>query len=186
MPGERFFIAEQQRFVAGVHIDFAEVVVVLGFDTACTHELQCSVDFVGELFVATPLGAGGDELLCPRMHTIEVGEPALGEGPYEVERGSRLVVRLHQPLGVGNACGFSGGGVVHDVPTEAGQLHLADLLERRRARFGELASHAAYLHHGHAERIGEHHGHLQDDAQLFADVVGRELFEALGAIAGLQ
>ena len=35
-------------------------------------------------------------------------------------------------------------------------------------------------------RVGEHHGHLQDDLELVADGVGRERVERLCAVAGLQ
>ena len=38
---------------------------------------------------------------------------------------------------------------------------------------------------GHTERVRQHDGHLQDDAQLLADVDSGELLEALGAVAGL-
>ena len=42
------------------------------------------------------------------------------------------------------------------------------------------------LHHRHPGAVGEHDRHLQDDAELVADVVGAEVVEALGAIAGLE
>ena len=160
--------------------------VVLGVDAARTHELQRAVDLVGDLLVLATLGARCHELLRPRMHPGEVGETALGERAHEVQRGRRLVVRLHEPLGVRGACRLGGRGVVHDVPAEAGQLDAADHLVRRRPRLGELAGDAADLHHRHAERVREHDGHLQDDPQLLTDVHRRELLEALGAVAGLQ
>ena len=72
------------------------------------------------------------------------------------------------------------------MAAEARQLDAADVLERRRARLRELAGDATDLHDRHAERVGQHDGHLQDDAQLLADVDGRELLEALGAVAGLE
>ena len=39
---------------------------------------------------------------------------------------------------------------------------------------------------GEAAGIGQHHRHLQEDAEEIADVVGAVLGEALGAIAALQ
>ena len=56
----------------------------------------------------------------------------------------------------------------------------------RRAGLGELAGDAADLHRGHARRVGEHDGHLEDDLQLVPDGVGAEGVERLGAVAGLE
>ena len=55
-----------------------------------------------------------------------------------------------------------------------------------RAGLGELAGDAPDLHDRHAHRVRQHDGHLQDDAQLLPDVVGGELLERLGAVAGLE
>ena len=96
------------------------------------------------------------------------------------------MIGLDESLGVGDAGGLGGRWVVDDVPAEAGQFEIADLLVVARARLRELSCHAAHLHHRHAEAVGEHDGHLQDDAQLFADVDGGELLEALGAVTGLE
>ena len=60
------------------------------------------------------------------------------------------------------------------------------LLGRRGARLGELAGDAADLHHRRAAGKGQHHRHLQEDAEEVADVVGAVLGEALGAVAALQ
>jgi hypothetical protein len=56
---------------------------------------------------------------------------------------------------------------------------------------GEVPGDAANLHHRQCGGIGEHHRHLQKDAQEVADVVGTDIVgarlrEALGAIAALQ
>ena len=71
-------------------------------------------------------------------------------------------------------------------PRNDGQVDVADALGRARAGLGELAGDAADLHDRHAHRVGQHDRHLQDDAQLLPDVVGGELLEALGAVAGLE
>ena len=63
----------------------------------------------GELLVAPTLGARRDELLVPGVDPGEVGEAALGEGPQQVQRRRRLVVRLHEPVGVGHAGAASKG-----------------------------------------------------------------------------
>ena len=71
-------------------------------------------------------------------------------------------------------------------PRNDGDLEVADLLGVGRARLGELTGYPADLHDRDADRVGEHDGHLQDDLELLAEVVGRELFEALGAVACLE
>ena len=186
LPGERFLVAEQQRLVAGVEVDLVEVVVVLGVDAAGTHEPQRPIDLGGQLVVGPALRAGGDELLGPRVHPGEVGETALGERAQQVERRRRLVVGLHKPIGRWHPCRFGGVRAVDDVAAERRQIDVPDAFERADARLGELPGDASDLDHRHSERIGQHDGHLEDDAQLLTDVDGRELFEALGAVAGLQ
>ncbi len=54
------------------------------------------------------------------------------------------------------------------------------------AGLGELAGDAADLDHGLAGAVGQHHRHLQEDAEEIADVVGAVLGKALGAVAALQ
>jgi hypothetical protein len=51
---------------------------------------------------------------------------------------------------------------------------------------GELARHAADLHDRQLRRVGQHHRHLEDDAEGVADVVRMELGEAFGAVAALE
>jgi hypothetical protein len=71
-------------------------------------------------------------------------------------------------------------------PRNARQHQVADLLGVRRAGLGELAGDATDLHRGHPRRVGEHHGHLQDDLQLVADGIGAERLERLGAVSRLE
>ena len=186
LAGEGFLPPEDEGLVAGVHVDLVELRGAVEVDAAGLHEGQRPLDLRRHLLVALPLGAGGHELLRPGVDAAEVGKPALGEGPEQVQGGRRLVVRLHQALRVGDAGGVGGGGVVHDVAAEAGQVAVADPLGGRGAGLGELAGDAPHLHHGHAEGVGEDHGHLQDDPQLLPDVDGGERLEALGAVARLE
>ena len=120
------------------------------------------------------------------MDPGEVGEAALGERPDEVQRRRRLVVRLHEALGVGRAGAGLEQRAVDDVAAERRQVDVADALGGAGAGLGELAGDAPDLHDRHAERVGQHDRHLEDDAQLLPDVVGRELLERLGAVAGLE
>ena len=71
-------------------------------------------------------------------------------------------------------------------PKYDGQLLAVALLDRGRARLGELSGDPADLHRRHAGAVGEHHRHLQDHLELVADVVGRELRERLRAVARVE
>ncbi|CAB5057291.1 unannotated protein [freshwater metagenome] len=167
---ERLLVPEQQRFVARVHVDLVQRGGGLGVHPAGAHEAQRPIDLLGELFVALALGARRDEFLCPLVHAMEVCKPTLGESPKEVERGRRLVIRLNETIRVGGSCGLGGCCIVDDVATERRQHQVANLLERRRPGFGELTGDPPHLHDGNTKGVGEYDGHLEDDAQLLADV----------------
>ena len=108
------------------------------------------------------------------------------EGAQQVERRSRLAICLDLPARIGHARFRREREIVDDVAAVARQFDAVALLGRRRARLGELPGDAANLHHRRAGREGEHHRHLQEHAEIVADVVGAMLGEALGAIAALQ
>src|SRR5690606_26867062 len=55
-----------------------------------------------------------------------------------------------------------------------------------RPRLGELPGDAADLDHRRGRGERQHDRHLEEDAEEVADVVGRMLGEALGAIAALE
>ena len=96
------------------------------------------------------------------------------------------LIALHHALRVGRAAFGGEGDVVDVVAAIGGQLDAVDRLGIGAARLGELARHAADLHHRQLRRIGQHDRHLQDDAERVADVVGVEFGEAFGAIAALE
>ena len=186
LAGERLLVTEDERLVAGVDVDLAQVRVGLGVDVAGAHEPHRPVDLAGEALVPATLGARRHEVLVPRVHAGEVGEAALGERPQQVERGRRLVVGLHEAVGIGDARLGERAGVVDDVAAERRQDDAVHELGRARTGLGELAGDAADLHDGDPHRVRQDHRHLQDDAQLLADVVGGELLEALGAVTRLE
>ena len=186
LAGERLFVAEDQCLVAGEDVDLAEIVVRIRVDAGGAHEPQRPVDLAGDSLVALSLGTRRDELLVPRVDTVQSGEPALGERPQQVQRGRGLVVRLDQAIRIGDPRLRERARVVDDVAAEGRQVDLTDALCWTRTGLGELAGDASNLHHRDAHRIRQHDGHLQDDAQLLADVVGGELLEALGTVAGLE
>ena len=186
LAGERFLVAEDQRLVAGVDVDLAQVGVALGVDAGGAHEPQRPVDLAGDAVVALALRARRDELLVPRVDAAEGGEAALGERPQQVQRRRRLVVRLDEAIRIGDPRLGERARVVDDVAAEGGQVDVADALGGARAGLGELPGDAPDLDDRDPHRVRHHDGHLQDDAQLLADVVGGELLEALGAVAGLE
>jgi hypothetical protein len=50
----------------------------------------------------------------------------------------------------------------------------------------ELPGDTADLHHRQRAGIGQHHRHLQEDAEEIPDIVGAMFGEALGAVTALQ
>ena len=108
------------------------------------------------------------------------------EGAQQVQRRGRLPIGLDLPARIGNARFRRELDAVDDVAAIARQFLAVLLLGRRGARLGELSGDAADLHHRRAAGEGQHHRHLQKDAEEVADVVGAVLGEALGAITALQ
>ena len=120
------------------------------------------------------------------MHGREIGVAALREGAQQVQRRRRLPIGLDLPARIGNARFRGELDAVDDVAAIARQFDAVPLLGRRRARLGELAGDAADLHHRRAAGKGQHHRHLQEDAEEVADVVRAMFGEAFGAVAALQ
>ena len=146
LPGERLLVAEDQRLVAGVEVDLVQA--GLGCSVSmpqARHEPQGPVDVVGHAVVAPALGARRHELLVPLVDLGQVGEAALGERPQQVQRRRRLVVGLHQPVGVGHAGRRGRRDVVDHVAAERRQLDAVDGLGVGRAGLGELAGDAPDL-----------------------------------------
>src|SRR5262249_29728571 len=75
---------------------------------------------------------------------------------------------------------------VDDIAAVARQFHAAALFRGRGSRFGELARETSDLNHGRSGREGEHHGHLQKDAEEVANVVGAVILETLGTVSTLE
>ena len=150
------------------------------------HEVHGLGDAVGQRLVALALRAVGDEAEHPAMHVLEAGVAALREGAQQVERRRRLPVGHLLARRIGNARLLVELGAVDDVAAVGRQRHAVLGLVVGRARLGELAGDAADLHHRLRAGEGQHHRHLQEDAEEVADVVGAMLGEAFGAIAALE
>ena len=185
LTGERLLVVEEERLVAGVEVDLAEVGQGVAVDAACGHELHGPVDLVGQGLVALAGGAGRHELAVPLVDAREGGEAALGERPEEVQRGGGPVVGREEALGVGGALPGCEADVVDDVPAECRQLDAVDGLGVAGTRLGELSGDATDLHHRYPGEVGEDDCHLQDDTQSVPDGVSDGV-EGLGAVAGLQ
>ncbi len=184
--GHGLLEAEQQRLVAGVEIGGAHLGMQLRVDAAGAHEVERLGDAVGEFLVAVRLRAVLDEAQHPLVDVLEVGVAAGGEGAQQIQRRGRLAVGHLDAVRIRHARGGVELDAVDDVAAVARQLDVALLLGRRRARLGELAGDAADLHHRQRPGEGQHHGHLQEDAEEIADIVGAMLGEALGAVAALE
>ena len=196
MPGRvrilarhRLLVAEQQRLVAGVEVGGLQLGMLLEIEPAGLHEGERLGDAVGKLEVA--LRAARIEVEHPLVHAAEAGVAAVGERAQQVQRRGRMPIGLDQPRRIGRARLRGELGAVDDVAAIARQFLTVLLLGRRGARLGELAGDAADLHHRHRGGVGEHHRHLQEDAQEVADVVGADVVgarigEAFGAVAALQ
>ena len=96
-PGQGPLVVQQQGLVAGVELHRAELP---GVGPARVHERDRPVDLVRQLLIALPGRAAGHEVLVPGVHLAQVGIAAAGQGPAQVQRGRRAVIRLQQPARV--------------------------------------------------------------------------------------
>ena len=158
----------------------------LGVETDGAHEAERLADSVRDALIALRLRAVLDEPEHPAVGVLEIGVSAGGEGAQQVQRRRRLAVGLELAARVRLARFRGEVDVVDDVAAIGRQRDAVDGFDVRRARFGELAGDAADLDDRRARRERHHHRHLQENAEEIADVVGRMLAEALGAVAALQ
>ncbi len=158
----------------------------LGVEPDRPHEAERFGDAVGDPLVAFGLRTVLDEAEHPAVSIFEVGVAAGGESAQKVQGRRRLAIGLELPVRVRLARVRRELNIVDDVAPVARQRHPVDRLDVRRARLGELAGHPTDLDDGRCRRERHDHGHLQEDAEEVADVVGRMLAEALGAVAALQ
>ena len=172
--------------MAGEEIGRAHLRMNFRIDPAGAHEVERFGKMIGELLVALRLRAVVDERQHPLMGVRQVRIAAGGEGAQKVERRRRLPIGFELPARIGDARFRGEVGAVDDVAPIGRQFHAAAFLHWRRTRLGELAGNAADLHHGRSRGIGQHHRHLQEQAEKIADIVGAVLGEALGAIATLE
>ncbi len=157
-----------------------------GVEPDGAHEAERLGDAVGDALIALRLWTVLDEAEHPAVSVLQIGVTAGGEGAQQVQRRRRLAIGLDLAARVGLARYGRELDVVDDVAAIRRQLDAVDRLEIRGARLGELAGDPADLDDRRGGRKRHHHRHLQEDAEEVPDIVGRMLFEALGAIAALQ
>ena len=172
LPGQRFFVVEEKRFVAREEVDFVQGRHGAAVDAARIHEGEGAVDLAGHLFVPFTGGRGSDEFAVPGRNLAEVGIATSGEGPQQVQCGGGPVVGGEQSLGVGATFALGEADVVDDLAEEGRQLDIALGLDGGGAGFGELPGDTADLNDRQAARIREDDRHLEDDAELVANRVG--------------
>ena len=184
--GQRLFVAEQQRLVRGVEFGLADLRRGVGGQAAGRHEIESFGQAPGEVLVTVAQGAVGDEAEIPALHLMEIGIAALGEGAQQIEGRGGLAIDLHQTLGIGLARGGLEFHAVDHIAAIGRQRHVADRLGIGGARLGELAGEPAHFPPRTFRAEGQNDGHLQQNAEGIADIIGVKFREALGAIAALQ
>ncbi len=172
--------------MAGIELGRAQFRMALEIEPACLHEAERFRDTVGQFGISARLRRVLDEAEHPLVQAAQIGIAALGERAQQVERGGGLSIRFDLPARIGPPRAVGELDVIDDVAAIARQLLAVARLARRRARLGELPRDTAHFHHRRSGRIGQHHRHLQEDAEKIADVVGAVLGETLGAVPALQ
>lgn len=97
--GERLFVTEKQRLMAGEEVGLAQARIALRRDPDRLHEIHGFGNTVGQLAVTVRLRAVLDETEHPLVNVFKVGVTAHRESAEQVQRRRRLAV------GVGGAPG---------------------------------------------------------------------------------
>ena len=160
--------------------------MLLGVEADGAHERQRLGDAISQLLIAMGLGRILHEAQHPAVSVLKIGIAAGGERAQKVQRRRRLAITFQQPPRIRRARLGCEVDIVDDVALIARQLNVAALFRRRGARLGELAGDAAHLHYGRGAGKRQHHGHLEENAEKIADVVGGMLGEALRAVTALK
>ncbi len=179
-------IVEQQGFVAGKEINLADLRVAFRRHADRRHEAQRFGNLFRQGAVTLTLRAARNEAKRPLMDIVQIGIATVGEGAQQVQRRRRLVVGLQQALRIRNTRFRREFHAIDVITAVAGQGHVTNRFDRRRARLAELTGNTADLDHRTAAGKGHDDGHLQDQSEGIADIVGREFLEAFGAVTALQ
>ncbi len=167
----------------GEEVDRVELV---GVDADGVHERQGAIDLGADALVALADRAVLDEVGVPLVHLAQVGVTTGGERAREVQRRRGRVVDLDEPLRVVRARLGVEVEAVDGIAAVGRQGHAVAGLGVARARLGVLAGKTADLDDRNARGVRQHDRHRQQDAELVADVLGRDALERLGAVATLE
>mmetsp|Transcript_14974 Transcript_14974/g.40394 ORF Transcript_14974/g.40394 Transcript_14974/m.40394 type:complete len:422 (+) Transcript_14974:914-2179(+) len=175
-------VVKQQRLMGGVELRLTHQRAGWVHTAGC-HEGDGLIHAVGQVLVGLALWAVLHEVQVPLRHPGQATVATGAEATQQVERGSGLVVGLHEALRVGDARLGRELRAVDDIAPVRGQRHAIDGLVVGGAWLGELAGDAAQLDDGDAAPEGEHYRHLQQHPVEVPDAVGAELTEGLRAVA---
>ena len=175
-------VLEQQRLVGRIQVNVSKSLEV---DARCTHELDRTVNILGQRLVAR-VGRVRHETLIPAVHLTQVRVAALREGADQVQRRGRVVIQRQEALRV--RLTRLGGELegVYGVATVAGQSDAVARFHIRRTRLGVLAGDTADLDDRQRGTVRQDDRHLQQRLNLQAHVVSRRLGEGLGAVSAHQ
>ena len=123
------------------------------------------------------------ELLVPLVHPGQVAHAGGGDRADQVHRRRRVGVGADHPGRVGHPRLRGGGQRVDDVAAVGRQ---AQRVDRRRSRLGVLPGDPGHLDHRQRRAVGQHDRHLQQGADVAADVRLGVVDVGLGAVAALQ
>ena len=184
--GHGLFVVQEQGLVRGVKLGPADGWNGFRCNAAGFHEAQCIADAVGQPLIAFAQRAPLDEAEIPAVNAVQVGVTALCKSTQQVQRRRGLVIGFQQTLRVGLARFGREFQRIDVIAAIAGQSNSVFCFCIARARLGELPRDAAHFHNWQRTGIGQHDGHLQDNAERIADFVGVEFGKALGAVAPLE
>ncbi len=179
-PQHRPLVVEHQRLVRCVDLGGLQVAVV---DAARAHERQPAVDLTGQRLVTGTRRRRADELAVPVVHQVQRRQARRRERADQVHRRAGIRVGTHQARRIVFARGRIGGEPVDHVAAVGPKTECVDV---RRSRLRVLTRDACDLDHRHARAVGQHHRHLQQRADVAADVRLGVVDERLGAVAALQ
>ena len=178
----RLLVMHQQAFVRGEEIDGGDFMR----RAAAAHpleEVERVADRIDDLLVLLDQRRMLHEAEVPVPRVMQVGEAAVTQRTYKIERERGAFVAAQQQRGVRLTCFRGELGAIHQIATERGQRDAVARLGIRRSGFGVLARHAADANDGFLETVQQHEAHLQEDLELLCDLVRLAFLKGLGAVA---
>ena len=182
--GEGFFKGQQQGFVTCEKIN--------ALKGAPFHAAQGLQEFqrLPDFFQNFLIGLGACLMQFPPLRMMKVCEAPLDQSADVIQRGRCMKVGLDHTLGIGLATLLAGLQRIHQIAAIDRQF---DLSATHAQPFGDAAAwfcilpgDAAHPHNGAPPAVGQHHGHLEQNAQLVGDSLGVAILELFRAVPALQ